>query len=128
MFFSFKKRMNDMHPQKLMKTPKQASFHLFLCLILLSYLHTALFQSSSFSPNPHGKIFKCFCQKPIQVLMSFDGILWLSYALNGNGSFYDYFSTKTLDLGILRLMKTPMDLRVFMRILHYYMIYKMGIC
>jgi hypothetical protein len=61
-------------------------------------------------------------------LMSFDGILWLSYALNGNGSFYDYFSTKTLDLGILRLMKTPMDLRVFMRILHYYMIYKMGIC
>jgi hypothetical protein len=27
--------------------------------------------------------------------MSFDGILWLSYALNGNGSSYDYFNKKT---------------------------------
>jgi hypothetical protein len=36
--FAFKKRDNYMHPQKQMKTPKQAFFHLFL--LSFSYLHT----------------------------------------------------------------------------------------
>jgi len=86
--------------------PNKCSFIFFFCLILLSYLHTTLFQSSSFSPNPHGKIFKCFSQKPIQVLMLFDGMLWLSYALNGNGSSYDYFSKKT-GLGDFEVNEDP---------------------
>jgi hypothetical protein len=38
--------------------------------------------------------------------MSFDGILWLSYALNGNGSSYDYFNKKT-ELGDFEVNGDP---------------------
>jgi hypothetical protein len=126
-FFIQKKKEWYASPKNKWKLQHKHSFIFFFCLILLSYLHTTLFQSSSFSPDPHGKIFKFFCQKPIQVLMSFDGMFWLSYALNGNGSFYDYLK-KPLDLGIMKLMRTPINLKMSMKILHYYIIYKMGIC
>jgi hypothetical protein len=61
LFHSKKEKMICI-PKNKRKLQNKCSFIIFFCLILLSYLHTTLFQNSSFSPNLHGKILKCFSQ------------------------------------------------------------------
>ncbi len=119
--FHLKKERTICIPKSKWKLQNKRSFIFFFCLILLSYLHTTLFQSSSFSPNPHGKIFKCFRHKPIQVLMACFGFLlhWMAM---------EALMTKKTGLGDFEVNEDPNGPKGVHEDPTLLYIYKMGIC